>query len=172
MKAAAIPMLVSLVLASACDIALLPETASYEGDATPRTAVVVAADAMPAGDVEAVDLELVDVMLHRESDDTWVWIGGDAQIELSPVEAAAGDSVPLLADYYDRVRVVVDAPRVAAKGKWHNVKLDREEIEIPIELDLDADVSIALHFDVAKSLHGKSAKDWAFDPTVRAEIHP
>ena len=171
MKAAAISVLATLVLTSACDIALLPETASYDGATTPRMALVVAADAMPAGDVEAVDLQLVDVMLHRESDDTWVWIGGDAQrVELSAIATASGSPVPCLEDHYDRVLVVVDDPRVAAHGKWHKVKLATDELELPVDIDLTADTSIELHFDVAKSLHGKSANEWSFDPALRAEI--
>lgn len=170
MKAAAFPTLATLVLASACDIALLPETASYDGEATPRMEVVFAGDAMPTEMVEAVDLEIVDVMLHRESDDAWVWIAGDgARVELSP-ESAPGAFVPCLADHYDRMLVVVDAPRVAANGKWHKIKLDNDELELAVDIDLAADTTVELHFDVGASLHGKSANDWRFDPQLRAEI--
>jgi hypothetical protein len=170
MKAAAFTTLATLVLASACDIALLPETASYEGEATPRMEVVIAGDAMPTDMIEAVDLELVDVMLHRESDDAWVWVGGDgSRVELS-AESVPGTSVPCLADHYDRMRVVIDEPRVAADGKWHKIVLDNDELELPIDIDLDADTRIELRFDVGASLHGKSAKEWRFDPQLRAEI--
>ena len=169
MKAAAFPTLATLVLASACDIALLPETASYDGEATPRMDVVIAGDAMPTEMVEEVDLELVEVMLHRASDDTWVWIAGDGQ-RFALSDESAPTSVPCLADHYDRMLVVVDEPRVAQGGKWHKIKLDHDELEIPVDIELDADTRVELRFDVGASLHGKSAKEWRFDPQLRAEI--
>jgi len=171
MKAAAILTLATLVLGSGCDIALLPETASYAGEDTPRIAVAIAADAMPEGMVDAVDLELVDVLLHRESDDSWVWIGGTAErVELSPTQMARAESVPLLADHYDRVLLVIDAPRVAAEGTWHAVELASDELELPVDIDLDADTRIELHFDVAASLEGDAPAQWSFTPQVKAQI--
>jgi hypothetical protein len=170
MKAASILTLVTLVL-SGCDIALLPETASYDGAGSPRMAVLVAADAMPLGNVDAVDLELVDVLLHRESDDTWVWIGGDAsRVELSPLQMDRAESVPLHADHYDRVLMVIDAPRVASGGVWHTAQLENDEIEIAVDLDLDADTRIELHFDVAASLSGETPAQWSFSPQVSARL--
>jgi hypothetical protein len=171
MKAASILTLATLLLGSGCDIALLPETASYDGDGTPRMAVVIAADAMPQGNVEAVDLELVDVLLHRESDDTWVWIGGDAsRVELTPSAMDRAESVPLLADHYDRVLMVIDAPRVASGGVWHAVDLADDELELAVDLDLGADTRIELHFDVAASLSGDAPAAWSFSPQVHAEL--
>jgi len=155
---------------AACDLQLLPETAKYEATSSPRMAVVVQADAMPPGGVVAVDLELVDVLLHRESDDAWVWVAGDAsRVELSLAGSETQSSVPLLADHYDRMLVVVDAPRVAKAGSWQRATLERDEIELAIDLDLDDDAEIELRFDVEASLSGESGQ-YRFDPTASAHV--
>lgn len=159
-----------LLAAAACDLQLLPEAAEFEGHGDPRMAVVVQADAMPAGDVVAIDLELVDVLLHRPSDDAWVWVAGTAaRVELSPGLGSEQSAVPLLADHYDRVLVVIDAPRVAHGGKWHQAGLDQDEFEVEIDLDLEADAQIELRFDLGASLKGNSGK-WRFDPHASATI--
>lgn len=164
-------LLAAFALASvACDIQLLPEAAEYEATTSPRMAVVVQADAMPADGVVAVDLELVDVLLHRESDDQWIWVAGDAsRVELSLAGSEPQSSVPCMADHYDRILVVIDAPRVAKGGKWQSATLERDEIEIPIDLDLTDDAEIELRFDVQASLKGKSGQ-WRFDPRATAHI--
>lgn len=158
-----------VVASSGCDVQLMPEAASYDGEITPRLEVVVQAAAMPGQDVAAVDLELVEVLLHRESDDAWVWIAGDAQnVELSLDGVEAQAVVPLLADHYDRVRVVLDTPRVASHGHWKRAELIADELELPLDLDLDADTRLELRFDVADSLSG-NANGWRFEP--RASAH-
>ncbi|HET6585960.1 MAG TPA: hypothetical protein VFG69_21030, partial [Nannocystaceae bacterium] len=77
----------SLVLALGCDVELLPEAATYEGTPAPRVSLRVGGDAMAETemDVQAVDVEIVDVLVHRVSDDAWVWIGGVDRIELGLV---------------------------------------------------------------------------------------
>jgi hypothetical protein len=162
---------VAIGLASAaCDIQLLPEAAEYEATTSPRMAVVVQADAMPQGGVVAVDLELVDVLLHRESDDAWVWVAGDAsRVELTLAGTEPQSPVPCMADHYDRMLVVIDAPRVAKDGTWERAALELDEIEIPIDLDLSDDTEIELHFDVEASLSGESGQ-WRFDPRVSALV--
>ncbi len=158
------------VWALGCDVQLMPETASYSGAVTPRLEVVLQASTMPGGDVAAVDVELVDVLLHRDRDDAWVWVAGDAdRVELSAVQPAAQPAVPLLADHYDRVLVVVDAPRVASKGHWHSAELAHDEIEIAIDLDLDADTRIELSFDVSKAVSEHGNK-WRFEPEAKAHV--
>ena len=161
----------AIALASAaCDLQLLPEAAEYEANTSPRMSVVVQADAMPDGGVVAVDLELVDVMLHRESDDAWIWVAGDAsRVELSLAGSEPQSPVPCMEDHYDRMLVVIDSPRVAKDGKWQHAKLDHDEIEIPIDLDLADDTEIELRFDVQASLSGKSG-NWRFDPRATAHI--
>ncbi len=169
-KVKSLAILAPLVLsAMGCDLQLLPEAATYDGHGTPRMAVVVEAEAMPQGGVVAVDLELVDVLIHRERDDAWIWIAGDAsRVELSLAGTAPQSSVPLLADHYDRLLVVVDAPRVAMDGSWQRAALTNDEIEIDIDLELDGDTRVELCFDVAASLSAASGQ-WHFDPraTVR-----
>jgi hypothetical protein len=163
----------SLVFALACDLALLPEAAQYEGTATPRLTLRVAGDAMPDPQVQAVDLELVDVLVHRESDDAWVWIGGGAdRIELDATLVEPNLPVPLPADRYDAVLVVVDRPRVAHGGAWHNAVLGADEIEMPLDLDLVGDAGLELHFDLGKSLARSNADKWTFDPAAHAAIAP
>lgn len=158
------------LVATACDLQLLPETAEYEATTSPRMAVVVQADAMPQGGVVAVDLELVDVLLHRESDDAWVWVAGDAsRVELSLGGSEPQSPVPCMADHYDRMLVVVDAPRVAKDGEWQRARLERDEIEMAIDLDLDDDTEIELRFDVEASLSGESGQ-YRFDPTASAHV--
>jgi len=169
----------SLVFALGCDVALLPEGATYEGAGTPRLALHVAGDAMTEaqdygqndGEVQAVDLELVDVLVHRESDDAWVWIGGNAErIELGQALVATNLPVPLPADRYDAVLVVVDRPRVAHGGKWHHAELGTDEIEMALDLDLDGDHALELHFDLGKSLGSSKSGKWKFEPSARAVV--
>lgn len=168
-KAKPLATLASLLLLAACDLQLLPESAQYQGDGTPRLAVVVEAAAMPTNGVVAVDLELVDVLVHRESDDAWVWLaGGTGRVELSLDGSSQQTSVPLLPDHYDRLLVVVDAPRVAVDGAWQSAALATDEIEFAIDLDLDADAEVEVSFDVDASLTGGRG-DWRFDP--RATVH-
>jgi hypothetical protein len=162
--------LASLVLALGCDIALLPEPADYEGTTTPRVTLRVAGDSMTDMGVQAVDLELVDVFLHRESDDQWVWVGSIERVELAPTLADTSLPVPLPADYYDAVRVVIDDPRVAEGGAWHDAHLGADAFELPLELDLDGDHALELHFDLAQSLAGSQVDAWTFEPAVRAEV--
>lgn len=163
--------LVSLVSALGCDVALLPEAATYEGTASPRLSLRVAGDPMTDASVQAVELELVDVLVHRESDDAWVWIGGDAErIELGTALVDTNLPVPLPADRYDAVRVIVDRPRVAHGGKWHNASLGADELELALDLDLDADHALELHFDLGKSLAGSKNGKWAFEPSARTAI--
>lgn len=162
--------LASLVLALGCDIALLPEPADYEGTSTPRVTLRVAGDSMTDMDVQAVDLQLVDVFLHRESDDAWVWVGSIERVELAPTLADTSPPVPLPADAYDAVRVVIDDPRVAKNGKWHDAQLGADAFELPLELDLDADHALELHFDLAQSLAKSKADKWTFEPAVRAKV--
>ena len=164
---------VSFVVALGCDVALLPEAATYEGTASPRLALRVAGDAMTDKKVQAVDVELVDVLVHRESDDAWVWIGGGTErVELGLALVETNLPVPLPADHYDAVRVVVDSPRVAHGGAWHNAELSADEIEMPLELDLDGDHALELHFDLRTSLAGSKAGKWKFAPSARAAVAP
>lgn len=166
-------VLAPLALLVACDVALLPEAASYEGTSAPKLSLRVAADAMPGADVQAVDVELVDVMVHRASDDAWVWIGGGVErVELGLELVDANRPVPLPADVYDGVIVVVDAPRVAHGGKWHSAALAHDEIELEVEIDLDADQALELHFDLGRSLAGSKGDQWTFDPSARAAVAP
>jgi hypothetical protein len=167
-KWGAAALVAATLAAIGCDVQLMPEAASYDGVVTPRLEVVVQAAAMPAQDVAAVDLELVEVSLHRESDDAWVWIAGDAEnVELSLGGIDAQAVVPLLADHYDRVRIVLDTPRVASHGKWKRAELVVDELELELDLDLDADTRLELRFDVAESLSG-NASGWRFEPRAWA----
>lgn len=152
--------------ATACDLALLPESGSYEGDGAARLEVLVRADRMPDSQIAAVDVEIADLMVHRVEDDSWVWIGGsNERVALTLDETEAQASVPLLAGTYDRVSLVVDAPRVATDGTWHAIALDRDEIEMAIDLELVADARLEIVFDVDASLV-EAAGAWRFDPQV------
>ena len=162
--------LCSLALAFGCDVALLPEAATYEGTAAPRLSLSIVADAMDS-DVQAVDLELVDVQVHRVSDDAWVWIGGgEDRIQIETTATLVNHPVPLPVDEYDAVRIVVDEPRVAHGGSWHACELPHDEIELPIELELDGDTAIELSFDLTESLAGSKNGKWSFEPSAHASL--
>lgn len=148
-----------------CDVELLPEAASYEGSSAPRVSLRVGGDATDMEmDVQAVDVEIVDVLVHRESDDAWVWIGGVDRVELGAVSIDTNRPVPLPADRYDALRIVVDEPRVALGGKWHKAELTNDQLELPLDLQLDADHIVELRFDLRASLSGSKADKWTFDP--------
>lgn len=155
--------------ATACDLALLPEAGTYEGEGTPRLEVVIRADRMPDSQIAAVDLQIVDVMVHRVEDDTWVWLGGTTEpVELSLTDALAQGAVPLHAGHYDRVSLVVDEPRVASGGVWHAVALANDEIELDLDLSLVQDARLEIVFDVDASLVEVSGA-WRFDPQVEVD---
>lgn len=161
----------TLALVTGCDVALLPESASYEGTATPRMSVVVEVEAMPESTVQAVDFELVDVYLHRQSDDTWVWVaGGIDRIQLDLETHVESEPVPMLADVYDSVRVVIASPRVASKGKWHRAALVSDTLELAIDTDVDDDATLELRFDLSKSLAGSRKDRWAFAPQAKVAM--
>jgi hypothetical protein len=163
-------VLCSLALSLGCDVALLPEAASYEGMVAPRLSLSIVADATNV-DVQAVDLELVDVQIHRASDEEWVWIGGgEDRIQIETTAALVNHPVPLPVDVYDAVRVVVDEPRVAHGGSWHACELPHDEVELPVELELDGDTAIELRFDLAQSLAGSKGGKWRFDPSAHAAV--
>lgn len=159
----------TLAVLTGCDVAMLPETATYDGAATPRMSVVVEVDAMPPGGVQAVDFELVDVYLHRQSDDTWVWVaGGIDKVQLDPDTHVQSEPVPMLADVYDGVRVVIDSPRVASAGTWHRADLVSDTLELVIDTDVEDDATLELRFDLSASLSGSEGGAWAFAP--KAEV--
>lgn len=162
--------LLGLSLATAaCDLQLLPESGSYDGEGTPRLEVLVRADRMPDSQIAAVDLEIVDVMVHRVEDDTWVWLGGTSErVQLSLTETEAQGGVPLHAGHYDRVSIVVDSPRVATGGVWHAVSLANDELEMELDLDLTGDARLEIVFDVDASLTD-AAGAWRFDPQVEVD---
>jgi hypothetical protein len=124
---------------------------------------------MPDSEIAAVDLEIADLMVHRVEDDTWVWIGGaDERVALSFTQTEAQAQVPLHRGTYDRVSIVVDAPRIATDGSWHAIALGSDELELAIDLELRDDARLEVVFDVDASLVLADGA-WRFDPHVEVD---
>ncbi|GEM_PF-5172208 len=161
-----------LGLTSACDFAeLLPETADGAGTTGARVDVQLASvgteDLDP--EVQAVAIEVVDVLIHRSSDDTWLILNSD-QIEFNLTDlprSANFNTVPLAVGEYDSVQVTIDNGRVASDGKWRRANLPTHELTFEDAIYLDQGTRLRIEFDLEDGLVGAGAVGWTLTPQLR-----
>lgn len=155
-----------------CEIATLPEFARYDGHATTSIDVEIHAIAMPAEGVEAVEIEIRNVLLHRAEDDVWIIVGPESlTIELSSrASELVIEGVPIDQARYDLVSVEIERVRVDTQGAWQTAKLAVEVFELDIDLGDASAVQMELGFDLEASLTGTEAGGWTFDPAVTLEV--
>src|SRR5690606_20468676 len=167
--ATAVGLLFSL---TGCDIATLPEFADYDSAGTTSIDVEIHAIAMPASGVEAVEIQLRNVLLHRATDDAWIIVGPESlTIGLSEeVSEVVIEGVPIDHARYDRVSIEVASVRVDAEGSWHAATLAVDVLELDIDLGDAAAVTMDLGFDLEASLEGSARDGWTFDPAVQLEV--
>lgn len=160
-----------LLLSAACDLAI-PELARYDAEASSTIDVVIHASAMPAEGIQAVELELLNVLLHRADDDVWIIVGPESlKIELGETQSEVLiEGVPLDRASYDLVSVELGRVRVATDGSWTVAELATDALELPIALGGADAVVMELGFDLAASLSGDAEHGWLFDPAVHLDV--
>jgi hypothetical protein len=160
-----------------CDVdALVPRTADEAGRMSARVAVSLGAvglEELVDDGVQAVELQVVDVELHRASDDAWLVLASEPTTLLAAdaMDAVALTGLPLGTGEYDAVRVTLAAGRVAAGGFWSDARLDALEVVVPAPLVISGDSELLLDLDLERSLGIDPASglwriDAAFDVTV------
>lgn len=157
---------------TACDIATVPEFAQYDADGSASIDVVIHASAMPAEGVQAVEIEVHNVLLHRSTDDAWIIVGPESlMIELTGVHSELViEGVPIDNAAYDLVAVQIGRVRVASDNRWRVAELVTEWLEMEVQLGGSESVLMELGFDLQASLQGDAESGWTFDPAVSLEI--
>src|SRR5688572_10415439 len=175
MKSAIHLSLLSTLLLAACDsFVLLPELASFDGSGAARLDITVDAAAMPGDQVQAVELDIADIMLRHTTEDAWALVSPEStELEITDsTSVVVIEQAPLMHGGYDTVSVAFDHVRVEIDGTWHEVELEEQEFEIPAGLDLDSDAALRLSIDLQASLSGDMQTGWHFAPSIVLEIGP
>ena len=153
-----------LVLAAlaGCDIATVPATTH---DGLGRPGVLARAQLEVLGLPPGLDAMVVDVgslAIRRTRDQVWLPLSiGSTEVVMTP-DAPLGELslIPLGADTYDRIELVVEGVHVVRQGELHPADLDRDDATLAVQWRLDRDVAMVLAFDyrddmdlTADSLH-------------------
>jgi len=166
-------LLCVLLSVSACgDLVLLPEPGRFDGTDEARVDVLLDATAMPEAPVEAVELQLGDVLVRRAADQAWVVLSRDqASLEVTEeVSELVAEGAPIDRSPYDLVRVTFTSVRVAVDGTWSDAAIESDLVEIDAELDFSSDRVLVLHVDVDSSLSGSATAGWEFVPVVAVDV--
>ncbi len=164
-----LPALVAASLfAPACDVTdLMPATAADGGKPSARVTVslgVAGLSDLPDA-VTDMDVEVVDVLLHRAEDDVWLLVSNE------PASLALADSmgdvrltgIPVGTGAYDRVLVALGDVTVADATGWSPVHLPQAEIEVELDANLLVDSELAIQLEVNNALHGNNGH-WTLTP--------
>lgn len=163
-------LLSTLLAPAGCDLALLPETADYVGTRPADVMLQVDATAMPSqGNVDKVEIELVEILVHRSTDDAWVLLGADEVELVGPHAAVALREVPLSAEHYDAVALGIDRVRVHTSQGWQDAELVTDTVQLDATLSVTGDTTLELHFDLDASVT-LVGEQWYFDPVAAAEL--
>lgn len=164
----------AFVFVMGCDLALLPETADWVGRPTAVAEVAIGAmDPSPPAGVDAVEIEVVDVRLHRPNDDAWLLLGSETAVVdlVQPAMNVAFPEVPLGLEHYDALAVVIGDVRVSGAGGDAEVVVVENALEIDGLWSIEHDVRIELRFDVAGSLW-RADGQWHFAPAADVGVRP
>jgi len=157
---------------TACDLALLPEFATYEGEEPVIMDVEIHAIAMPDSNVQTVEIELGDVLLHHAEDDKWVIAGPESlTVEFGNVDSELVlEDMPLDDANYDLVYVEVLGVRVEAENGWRPASVVVDHLELDLELGEASAFVMEIGFDLSASLSGNARDGWSFDPALTLEV--
>lgn len=170
-NAPALLALASTLCAFGCDVELYPATSDYIGQAPAVAEVELSADAMPDDeDVVTVEVAIVDLVLHRAEDDTWVLLSSDTVAADLVTREAAFRPVPLEPALYDRVAFGIAAVRVGNEDGWTNASVEEIEVELEGEFDISEDFVFGIAFDVEQGLQRRADGKWSFEPHARAVV--
>lgn len=155
---------------TACDFNFAPELAGDAGGSTARVSVALgsANEAALADEIDGVDVEVVDVLVHSLDDDMW-YLLNERSVELSLPNTNRNivfKDAPVPAGEYDRVMVVLESAEVAADGGWRTVELVRDVLEIDSPMLLDRDGTLDLRFDLDGSIEGTFDTGFTMNPSV------
>jgi hypothetical protein len=168
------PALASLMLLTACDeVALLPDTAQDAGVDPAYLSVVLSSDTEGvSADIAAVEVEVVEVLVHRPADDRWILVSPEP-VAVDVMQAHGTftyEGIPLMPGMYDAVHIVLGSVRVAHGGYWHPAEVTDDEIVQWFEWELDHDATLEVSFDLAAALGGSPDDGWTFEPAVQATL--
>ena len=155
-------------LSSACSYdAFIPETADGAGDEAVRVGLTLSTTGSLQGDVDAVSVEVVDILLHNIENDSWIIMSeSTTDVELSHRSAEQDlQSIPVAVGEYDRALILFDHARVASANDWNNAELAIDSIEVNWSMDVAEDRRIRVEFDLSSGLVGGPSA-WQLTPTV------
>lgn len=156
-----------------CTVSGLPDTANYTGASPAFASVAFRAALLPERpEIQAVELAVSDLMLHRVADDTWVVFSGAPQrIVLTDVlRGPAFADVPITAGDYDQLIFGIAGARVATDDIWRVAEVATDDIEFVAELAIEGDTLISLVFSLAEDLAGDAEQGWSLTPDAELSI--
>jgi hypothetical protein len=167
------PSLLALALAAVagCDLgSMIPKTADEGGHPSARLAVrveTVGLTGLPA-DLQDMKLQIVDVMAHRDADDTWVVLAGDVlALDLGAGASTAG--LPVTTATFDRVLVALGDVTALDDTGTSRVHVVNSDLELDLAGDFAADSELVIDLDLADALKGKPGK-WTLTPKAHAAL--
>jgi len=155
---------------SACDFNFVPELADDAGEATAFISVSMGSangDALD-GEIDGVEVEVLDVLVHSVDDDSWYLLNEErSQLRLPNVQRKiVFNDAPVPAGEYDKVMVAVQSAQVAAHGGWRHLELVREVVEIDVPMFLEAEGTLDLRFDLEGAITGSFDGGYSLTPQV------
>ena len=155
----------------ACDLAFIPTLAEDVGKPAVMASVDVDVTGMPPA-LEAMEVEVVSIAIRRERDQVWLpMLASDETVTLVPDAPLAGlTAIPMGADTYDRIEIIVEEVRVAHSGQWHAVELDDDAAILAVQWALDRDVNVVFELDFREDVTMSAQEaSMTFAPLVRLE---
>ena len=161
-------------LATGCDMNFVPDLADSAGGESVLLTVTLGSNAATdlASDVEAVEVRVVDVLVHRADSDEWLILNEKVATVALGHEASEHEftDVPLPVGTYDRVFVAMEQARVGSADGWQRAELVQTEVEIPASLLIGFDGKLEINFDLDGSVSGSYEAGWKMNPQLVLEM--
>lgn len=172
-RAAALAL--SLLPMVACDVAFIPDLADQAVRETATVEVTLGASNVESVDpaIEKLEVEIVDVLLHRSSDDVWIIVNAnEVEIDLVDMAPTLGfTGIPISQGQYDGVMLIFDQARVMRNGEWHEVTMTEPDVQLTELVDVTATgATFDLEFDLHRALDGGPIGGWTLDPNVTITV--
>lgn len=170
-------LLCASLLLCGCDAVgeLLPQT---EVQAAPTSQVSLALrvvgetpDTLSA--IQAYELDVVDVLLHRVEDDRWLFVN-DATFTITrahQLPTVMSTPIPVAHGVYDVARIEIGEARVASDGYWRDVELENPTIDLGLFMEHESAIILGLTLDAGASLT-KIGGGWQVDPAFAVSVTP
>lgn len=154
-----------------CDIEFMPTLAEDVGKPGVLATVDVDVDGMPPA-LDAMEVEVVSIALRRARDEVWLpMLASPETVTLLPDEPLAElTAIPMGADTYDRIEIIVEGVRVSHTDEWHDVDLDDDAAIVAVQWALDRDVNVVFELDFRADVEMSAQEaSMTFAPLVRLE---